>query len=137
MAPDEVARLVERQGYVTAVETPPAPLRRASEHPTGLALRVLVRMALIHSRYSGLVWVGDPRPPSGITTSDLAAVFKMTPFSAERQALNGVMTDLRKQGYLHFEFDRMVDPEVRWWLTDKGAETVGLLESKDKDEMAV
>ena len=34
------------------------------------------------------------------------------------------LTDLRGRGLVHFEFDRVLDREIRWWATARGMESM-------------
>lgn len=70
------------------------------------------------------VWSGDASE-GGISTGALAGALRYRPMTPERQRMNDVLTALRTRGLVHFEFDRVLDREARWWATTRGRAAMG------------
>lgn len=83
-----------------------------------MMLSGLAQSALNALAREGLVWTGDTSV--GATTPMLANWLRIRRASRQRAALNEELTYLRKQGFVHFEFNRDFDREVRWTITRKG-----------------
>jgi hypothetical protein len=85
--------------------------------------RILAAMVAGWGDRRDTTWRGDVQSSgAGVTTGDLAAYLRMVPYSAERQQLSGALTYLRRHGLLHFEYDRLNDAQITWWVTDRGRE---------------
>lgn len=56
------------------------------------------------------------------TTGDLAARLGIKARTPERDALNSALTDLRRAGLLHFEFDSYSSRQLEWTMTPRGIE---------------
>ena len=57
---------------------------------------------------------------AGTYTGRLAGRLGIEAGSPERQDLDSALTELRKRGLLHYEFDRLADSQIRWSITAKG-----------------
>ena len=58
----------------------------------------------------------------GTTTGDLAAKMGIKPETPDRQSLEDALAYLRKHGLVKFEFDRVIDKSILWWITSAGLE---------------
>jgi hypothetical protein len=113
---------------VEEAAAPPPPSRRARRvgighapgdplpEPRDLAHRVLAVLAM-----AGAPWTGDATS-GGATTGGVAAMLGLKPWTPERQALGGMLTDLREHGFIHFEYNGAFDREARWWMLPRGVE---------------
>lgn len=64
-------------------------------------------------------WAGDSTE-GGTTTGEVASQLRINPRTNARAGMESALTTLRRAGFVHYEYDRVLDREVRWWITEEG-----------------